>query len=808
MKKSFFAIALSMLPMFSCLRNAVAAPGIEWSGSGGYRILVEVTPFDIGSRASDEMPAELVVDLKAKLAELKIEDQKVDLSSLQVMRYNPATGKAEPYEPGYEYGHSPADRPFRWYDASIPYDFPQILGAISRTNGELHREKKPRAGYFYNVLGDGDSGRLAWSHTQTGQDSSYYAIYFNLLPKGKEPTEMPPRGWLGDGMPRADRWGTTTTGNGHTVVTIDDWNDDGLPDIVYGEQYGCIFYFPNRGTRDHPEFPYQKMIFDADGVPIDLGLHASPLVVDWDGDGKKDLLAGVYENHVVWFRNEGTNRDRRLVYKGFIQADGVDLKLPIKPVVGRSEAIFNEDYYPVLQAVDWNGDGRMDLLAGGYVTGRIFFYENTGPASDGTPILKLLGPIEADGKPLNVADWCASPCAADFNGDGKLDLITGRFAMTPESQANKAMLRYYENVGTRTAPQLVEKPFPKTGDWPAGGLAVVRAADMDGDGLLDLVVSPYDGNIFIFKNVGSTTQPMFDTNVKPLKSDWGNSTIETRQFIDWEKDGWPDYVTGYQVHLNAHAGNPYHWDKTVNVLPPGANIAHPSGIGDDWFWPYLSDFDQDGKIDVLFGDWAGNIWYHHNNTVDPAKPEFDLTGYKLKTTDGKEIKVGPINADIKTNFQALQGARTVFTVADIDGDGKLDLIVGDTYGMIRFYRNAGTNAEPVFDPPIQVADVKVRMLLDADDWDGDGRPDVIVGSVNHHVHVFLNKLVDGRVTFEEDKSVKLPWVLEPGVVMVDMNRDGDKDLFLTSTQGSVLMEHSFARHGYAQAKLLKFEAKN
>ncbi len=43
----------------------------EWAGAGTYRLLVRVDPIDIGGRTSDEMPAELSIDLKAELAKLR-----------------------------------------------------------------------------------------------------------------------------------------------------------------------------------------------------------------------------------------------------------------------------------------------------------------------------------------------------------------------------------------------------------------------------------------------------------------------------------------------------------------------------------------------------------------------------------------------------------------------------------------------------------------------------------------------------------------------------------------------------------------
>ena len=439
----------------------------------------------------------------------------------------------------------------------------------------------------------------------------------------------------------------------------------------------------------------------------------------------------------------------------------------------------------------------------------MFFYENQGVDANGLPKLTLVGPLEADGKPLNVGHWCAAPCAADFDGDGDLDLISGNMPMNAlggDGEAKAAtFLRYYENVGTRESARFQEKKFPAQGGFPRASLATPRAADWNGDGKLDLVVSAR-ANVYLIENQGTPSRPQFAANSNPLPSHWSNARIPADQFLDWDADGRLDlFVRGhYSIRLNTGRGNPWAWDEEISILPPGQHIAHPSGIGDDWFWPFLDDFDQDGRVDILFGDWHGHVWFHRNLATEDVR-EFDLTGRKLRLASGSLLKVGPIDKDLNTDFNALQGARTTLTVADFDRDGRRDLVVGDTYGKVRYFRQSSDADGMVFDDPVPLGDLGIRLLVDAVDWNGDDWNDVIAGAANGNVRVFLNAAEAPLSRFKAGFDTGLPPIAQPRVLMADLNGDGDEDLYLPSTQGSCFVERSFLRHGYAVGNVKNVE---
>ncbi len=90
----------------------------------------------------------------------------------------------------------------------------------------------------------------------------------------------------------------------------------------------CIlitFLFASFIYAQMPDFQSAE-IMQANGSNITVGGHASPLVEDWNGDGKKDLLIGQFSGaSILLFLNSGTNSSPILTTSAKLQADGKNL---------------------------------------------------------------------------------------------------------------------------------------------------------------------------------------------------------------------------------------------------------------------------------------------------------------------------------------------------------------------------------------------------------------------------------------------------------------------------------------------------
>ncbi len=199
--------------------------------------------------------------------------------------------------------------------------------------------------------------------------------------------------------------------------------------------------------------------------------------------------------------------------------------------------------------MDWNKDGKQDLIAGD-TKGQVTLFLNTG--TPGKPELAAGVPIESEGKPISgkqtvfkikksLAEIYSMIHVADWNGDGLDDLLVG----------HQSIILFYKNIGTAREPKMAApvKIEPPTGQWPSRPSPYV--VDWDGDGVQDLLVGvdyglPDVKAPFFFRNAGTNQEPKLEQGV-PLKlegEDFDKGYLLRLGVADWNNDGKMDLLVG------------------------------------------------------------------------------------------------------------------------------------------------------------------------------------------------------------------------------------------------------------------------
>ena len=436
-------LILGAFQLLLLVSTAPADTTPAWSGEGRFRVLVRVPPIS-GVPNSDESVANCELPLDSWLQQRQIHGS-VDIATFQVHRYDPTSGRPLKGVP-FEAARSEYDRPCR-FDDDYPARYASRVGRASETDDRPPSVVRDREARLFNREQSTAQGRLVWSHRQDGAATSHYAIYFDVLPERK-PWGISPAPWIGDGDVLRRKDGESLGGFSHFTASVGDLNGDGLFDIVAGNEKGDMFWFPNRGEAKNPKFVGCHILEDETG-PIDTGWYAAPFICDWNADGLNDVLVGTSGNVIVWWRNVGDRASPRFKYGGFVQADGKRLEVPEEPVAEDAHGIFARDYFNQPWVGDVTGDGVPDLVTGGYTTGRIFWYRGQSRSPDGTPNLRYQGTINDTSGPIDTI-WAAAPALADFDDDGRLDVVTGAWFWSGIQRAPKTgegdLLWYFRGI--------------------------------------------------------------------------------------------------------------------------------------------------------------------------------------------------------------------------------------------------------------------------------------------------------------------------------------------------------------------------
>ncbi len=486
-----------------------------------------------------------------------------------------------------------------------------------------------------------------------------------------------------------------------------DLDGDGRPDLLGESRNSYIRAWRNVGTRTEPRFVMAAdSLRDADGVPIFADRQNILNVVDIDADGHLDLFIGRVEGHVNRWESVGLDADSlprfRLVEERW---EGIEIVGEVQGVGG-----FPTRHGANTMAFgDVDGDGDLDLLWGDFFEPGVLLIENQGDAR--VPNFRSVPKQFPVGQPLITTGYNA-PALADLDGNGHVDLLLGVIGGAYQPSRSSIDNLYLLRQRARGEWEEVTGRFIRTVD--VGNESVPVLADLDGDGDLDLLVgSKLDptnsrtSSIAWLENVGTPTAPAFRER--------GNLPIE----------------------------------------------------GDFHYAPAVADIDGDGLPDLVLGTWRDVVQFWKNVGTEGA-PRWELADSML--------------------VQITRGSNTTPALADIDGDGLVDLVIGEASGQLNVYRNVGTATLPEFElisDTFQDIDTGRRSTPAFADFDGDGKPDLLLGAEDGHLELWRNVTSGRDFRFERVSGFDLMADRYSAPAVGDLTGDGKLELLIGGMSGGV-----------------------
>jgi hypothetical protein len=576
----------------------------------------------------------------------------------------------------------------------------------------------------------------------------------------------------------------------------------------------------------------EQLKYNHPGLTVDLGvgLWAWPTPCDADGDGDFDLIVSCPDkpSNGVWlFENAA--------------GDTAKNKLPVfKPAKKLSSTV----HYVMPSFVE----GKLRVLSPGV--------EYTQFTTKGTeeklalPIAKgfykPIVPNQPKGPKVRHNQWRF----ADYDGDGKLDLVVGiedwseygwDDAYNAKGEWTNGPLHGFVFVFLAKEDGKFAEPFRVEADGKVidvYGCSSPNFADFDGDGDLDLLCGEFLDGFTYFENVGTRKQPKYAAG-RRLKDAGGRPLTMDLQMIvpvafDWDRDGDLDLIVGDEDGRVAFVENTGELDK--NRTPVFARPVYFQQEADTLkcgalATPVCFDWDGDGDLDILSGNTAGYIEFFENlSGPKVANPKWSAP--KRLEVDGKPFRVmAGSNGSIQGPAEAKWGY-TTFSIADWDADGLPDIVLNSILGEVVFLKNVGTRQQPKLSAPkpIEVEWTKEqpqpalawgwrkptgnalltqwRTTPAVHDFNGDGLPDLAMLDTEGYLAFFERAKRDGKLVLLPPRRA---FVFENGnplrlnanaagrsgrrkLCVTDWDGDGKFDFLLNSANADFLQQVS-AKNG-------------
>jgi hypothetical protein len=741
------------LAVAAAAMTAAGTPALEWTSPAHHRLILGVDP---GAVRRSHSPAGVDVDFAAELAARHAAGA-FDETTVEVIAYDDS-GHPRVFDPrreGRERFLLPwrIDREYPLSRGHLRFVLPDERARRLAVYFDSKESGRGRPQRYPGLVGDGD--RFAEAYGRRERAASAHDAWVDLDGDGRLDlvtggTEPFLEVYLGAGGGRLVERGRLTSAGAPLVFPSDDghrawlspafadWDGDGDPDLFVtfaaGPYINRVVRYENVTVPGGPlTFQDRGPLATVSGVPLTDRIA----FVDWDGDGRLDVLSFA-DGLIALHRNVGTSRrveDMQIADGEYLAANGVPIQVETTSA----------------DAADLDGDGDLDLVVG-TEEGRVFLFENVGTRAQ---------PRLAVGRLLFFFDYMdakAGVKVADFDGDGLLDVAVGRYwERTHQGDQPRVHGRLFKNVGTRTAPRFEARdaaggaPFTE-GFHPIDAVRQngVRAVDWDDDGRVDLVVGDTDGFVWLFRNTTDALFPVFAPGERiraagqPLKV-YGEEP-EARlagyarvDVADWNGDGRKDLVVadgrGW-VWLFLNEGT-----DARPVLGRGRRLAAEGRPidGTSRGSVLVRDWNGDGLPDLLFamvgeGPTANPDWPPRNADARNDRGFLYYRNVGTRTQPvlaaPKWIKAGPAAVEIDVTRPNLGD------FVDWDGDGRKDFLACEFENECRVWRRTdagGPGAKPVFAGPAEGETVLApwtdQMIsgLDARDWDGDGDVDLLTG---------------------------------------------------------------------------------
>jgi hypothetical protein len=246
---------------------------------------------------------------------------------------------------------------------------------------------------------------------------------------------------------------------------------------------------------------------------------------------------------------------------------------------------------------------------------------------------------------------------------------------------------------------------------------------------------------------------------------------------DLDADGDIDLLVGNRIAPQADTTALLTWFENAGTrTAPAFRARGPLPMrGEYHYAPTVVDLDGDGRSDLALGTWRDKVqWWRNTGTA--AVPRYALADSALVTLT--------------------RGSNTTPAFTDLDGDGDQDLVVGEASGQLNLYRNEGSATAPRFvlvTDTLEGIDVGRRSTPAFADLDGDGVVELVVGSEDGGLQRWRTVREGDWVRFVREEGVRVETYSYSAPAFGDLDGDGRPDLVLGTASGGLLWFGTGAR---------------